>query len=128
VVFVPAGFGDWPAVAALASGFVAKEVVVGSLGQSYAAVGAAGTPTGQQATNVSLGTRLQESFGASSGGHGPAAALAYLVFVLAYTPCLATLVEQRRLFGWRPTAAAMGLQLTLAWLLAVMVFQIGRLL
>ncbi|MBI1758099.1 MAG: ferrous iron transport protein B [Actinobacteria bacterium] len=122
-VFAPAGFGDWPAVAALASGFVAKEVVVGSLGQSYAAAGTPGRPE-----SASLASRLRESFDVSSGGHGPAAALAFLVFVLAYTPCLATLAEQRRLFGWRPTVAAMGLQLALAWLLAVAAFQIGRLL
>ncbi|MGO1315529.1 MAG: ferrous iron transporter B, partial [Cellulomonadaceae bacterium] len=35
-VFAPAGFDDWRASAALVTGFVAKEVVVGSFAQSYA--------------------------------------------------------------------------------------------
>jgi ferrous iron transport protein B len=51
-----------------------------------------------------------------------------MVFVLAYTPCLATMAEQARLFGWRWTAGAVAAQLVLAWLLAVTVFQVGRLL
>src|SRR5680860_1841447 len=48
-----------------------------------------------------------------------------MVFVLAYTPCVAALAEQRRLFGWRPTASALVAQLATAWALAVMVFQVG---
>ena len=34
-VFAPAGFDDWHASAALMTGFVAKEVVVASMAQSY---------------------------------------------------------------------------------------------
>jgi ferrous iron transport protein B len=114
----PAGFGNAHAAAALITGFVAKEVVVGSFAQSFA-VDASGDPHGD------LATRLRASFDESSGGHGPAAALAFMVLVLAYTPCVATLAEQRRLFGWRPTAGAVGAQLAVAWLLAVLVFQVG---
>jgi ferrous iron transport protein B len=51
-----------------------------------------------------------------------------MVFVLAYTPCLATMAEQARIFGRRWTAAAVGAQLLLAWVLSVAAFQIGRLL
>jgi ferrous iron transport protein B len=119
-VLAPAGFGNDHAAAALMTGFVAKEVVVGSFAQSYAVVGpGSGAPAG------SLGERLRQSFEKSSGGHGGAAALAFMVFLLAYTPCVAALAEQRRLFGWRPTASALTAQLTGAWLLAVLVFQAG---
>ena len=118
--FTLAGFGNDHAAAALMTGFVAKEVVVGSFAQSYAVV-EPGNPTG---TN-SLGERLRASFADSSGGHGGAAALAFMVFLLAYTPCVATLAEQRRLFGWRPTASAVTAQLAGAWVLAVLVFQVG---
>jgi ferrous iron transport protein B len=118
--FTPAGFGNDHAAAALMTGFVAKEVVVGSFAQSYAVV-EPGNPTG---TN-SLGERLRASFADSSAGHGGAAALAFMVFLLAYTPCVATLAEQRRLFGWRPTASALTAQLAGAWVLAVLVFQVG---
>ena len=51
-----------------------------------------------------------------------------MVFVLAYLPCLATLAEQRRLYGFRWTAAAAGAQLAGAYGLAILVFQVGRLL
>ena len=116
----PAGFGNDHAAAALMTGFVAKEVVVGSFAQSYAVAKPA-----DAARAGSLGEQLRTSFNESSGGHGGAAALAFMVFVLAYTPCVAALAEQRRLFGWRPTVSALGVQLAGAWLLAVMVFQVG---
>ena len=119
-ILSPAGFGNDHASAALITGFVAKEVVVGSFAQSYAVA-----EPGDAARAGSLGDRLRESFATSSGGHGAAAAAAFLVFVLAYTPCVATLAEQRRLFGWRPTLGAVSAQLVTAWLLAVLVFQIG---
>ena len=116
----PAGFGNDHAAAALMTGFVAKEVVVGSFAQSYAVA-----DPGDVAGAGSLGERLRASFDDSSGGHGGAAALAFMVFVLAYTPCVAALAEQRRLFGWRPTVSALGVQLFAAWALAVLVFQVG---
>ena len=122
-VFTPAGFGNDHAAAALMTGFVAKEVVVGSFAQSYA-VAEPGNSSGAQ----SLGERLRSSFAESSGGHGGAAALAFMVFLLAYTPCVAALAEQRRLFGWRPAASALTAQLAGAWVLAVLVFQVGSLL
>jgi ferrous iron transport protein B len=119
-VLAPAGFGNDHAAAALITGFVAKEVVVGSFAQSYAVAKPA-----DAARAGGLGEQLRVSFDESSGGHGGAAALAFMVFVLAYTPCVATLAEQRRMFGWRPTASAVLAQLAGAWVLAVLVFQVG---
>ena len=119
-VLAPAGFGNDHAAAALMTGFVAKEVVVGSFAQSYAVAKPA-----DAAQSGSLGEQLRASFDESSGGHGGAAALAFMVFVLAYTPCVAALAEQRRLFGWRPTSSALVVQLVTAWALAVLVFQVG---
>jgi ferrous iron transport protein B len=119
-VLAPAGFGNDHASAALITGFVAKEVVVGSFAQSYAVA-----KPGDAARPGSLGEQLRASFDESSGGHGGAAALAFMVFVLAYTPCVAALAEQRHLFGWRPMVSALGAQLVGAWLLAVLVFQVG---
>ena len=116
----PAGFGNDHAAAVLMTGFMAKEVVVGSFAHSYA-VSAPDDP----ARAGSLGERLRASVDKSSGGHGGAAEMAFMVFVLAYTPCVAALAEQRRLFGWRPTASAVVVQLATAWVLAVLVFQLG---
>jgi len=119
-VLAPAGFGNDKAAAALITGFVAKEVVVGSFAQSYAVA-----EPGDPARAGSLGEKLRQSFDQSSGGHGGAAALAFMVFVLAYTPCVAALAEQKRLFGWRPVISALVVQLCAAWVFAVLVFQVG---
>ena len=119
-VLAPAGFGNDKAAAALVTGFVAKEVVVGSFAQSYAV-----DEPDDPSQAGSLGEKLRASFDDSSGGHGGAAALAFMVFVLIYTPCVAALAEQKRLFGWRPTLTALAVQLGGAWMLAVAVFQVG---
>ena len=121
--FGPAGFGDWHASAALMTGFVAKEVVVGSMAQTYA-VAEPEDPT----LPGDLGTQLRATFDRTSGGAPGAAALAFMVFVLAYTPCVATMAEQARLFGKRWMLASVAGSLVLAWVLSVAVFQVGRLL
>ena len=125
-VFTPAGFGDWHASAALITGFVAKEVVVGSMSQSYNVAGG-DDATEQRQGEGTLGARLRESFDVSSGGHGRAAAAAFLLFVLAYTPCLATVAELKRQYGFRTMLQTVGLSLTVAYVLAVVAFQLLRL-
>ena len=75
----------------------------------------------------SLPQLVTESFEKSAGDAAPVAAYAFLVFVLTYTPCMATVAEQARQIGGKLTAAAVGVQLVSAWILAVAVFQIGRL-
>jgi ferrous iron transport protein B len=76
----------------------------------------------------SLGDALKVSFTESSGGYPIPAVLAFLVFLLAYTPCVATLAAQRREVGLRWTLTGIAVQLTIAWTVAVLVFQVGRLL
>ncbi|WP_435300376.1 ferrous iron transport protein B [Timonella sp. A28] len=119
-IFEPAGFNDWHATAALITGFVAKEAVVGTLATTYG-IDEPADPT--QAPT--LDEKLRTTFQQSSGGEGNAAALAYMVFCLVYTPCLVTVAEQRRLFGTRFTVAAVGAALVGGWVLAVVVFQIA---
>jgi ferrous iron transport protein B len=112
VLFTPTGFADWHAVGALIVGFVAKEAVISSWAQTYPA-------------SVDLADAVRADFVLSSGGHPQAAALAFLVFLLAYTPCVATLATQRREIGGRWTAVGVAMQFSMAWLLAVLVFQVG---
>ncbi len=123
-VFAPAGFDDWHASAALMTGFVAKEVVVGSLGQSYAIN--SGNEDEQQQGEGTLGEAIRHSFDESSGGHGRAAAVAFLLFTLAYTPCLATVAELKRQFGRKIAWQTVGLGLVTAYILAVLAFQTLR--
>lgn len=125
-VFAPAGFDDWHASAALITGFVAKEVVVGSMSQSYHA-DEPDDATSQQAGEGTLGQKLCASFDQSSHGHGKAAAIAFLLFTLAYTPCLATVAEMRRQFGTKVAARSVLLSLAVAYVIAIIAFQTLRL-
>ncbi len=120
-VFAPAGFDDWHASAALITGFVAKEVVVGSMNQSYA-IENSDDDTG----GAVLGESIRADFDRSSGGHGRAAAMAFMLFVLSYTPCLATVAEMKRQYGWRVAARGVGLGLAVGYVLAVVSFQLLR--
>ena len=119
-VFAPAGFGTWETTSALIVGFVAKEAVISSWAQTYSAEEPSDTE--QPGT---LGEFVRADFEESSGGHTTAAVWAFLVFLLAYTPCVATLAAQRREIGARWTAFGIAMQLTVAWTAAVLIFQIG---
>ncbi len=119
-VFAPAGFDDWHASAALVTGFVAKEAVVATTAQTYSA---------EEPQDVhqagALGAGLRDTFDRTSHGHTIAAVLAFMIFLLAYTPCMTTVAAQRAEIGTRATLIGIGMQLVVAWLLAVVVFQVG---
>lgn len=121
-VFAPAGFGSWESASTLVVGFVAKEAVISSWAQTYAV-----DEPEESAEPGDLGSAVMQTFTESSGGHPIPAALAFMVFLMAYTPCVATLAAQWREIGGKWTVFGIGLQLATAWLLAVAVFQIGKL-
>lgn len=154
-VFAPLGFGDWQATGALIPGFIAKEVVIGTLGQIYlgeqaAAPKALGLLTGAQEALVGTWTAIKSSLAAlpsvialPSLGAGdtsqktplatalasaftPAGALAYLVFVLLYTPCIATVGAIQAEHGRRIAWITVAYQLGTAWLAGFIVYQIAR--
>lgn len=77
------------------------------------------------AVDSRLSTEIHLSFEASSGGHGALAALSFLVFVLLYTPCVATAAAERHELGTRWMWTSLLGQLALAWVMAFMVFQGG---
>jgi ferrous iron transport protein B len=58
----------------------------------------------------------------------PLQALAFLVFVLLYVPCIATVGALRHEFGWRWAGLSLGLNLAAPWLAATLVYQGGKLL
>ena len=80
-IFSPIGI-DWRGSVALLTGFVAKEIVVSTMGILYAA--------DERENSEALKNALLSS------GMTPSAALAMMVFVLLYMPCLATLAAIRR--------------------------------
>jgi ferrous iron transport protein B len=62
------------------------------------------------------------------GAFTPLSAVAFLVFVLLYVPCMATVGAMRQEFGGRWALYQIGYTLALAWVAAVIVYQGGLLL
>ena len=122
-VFAPAGFDSWSLTGPLVTGFVAKETLISTWAQTYAVEDVTDDAPEEQAESP-LASHIRADFDAASGAHGLAAVWAYMVFLLAYTPCVATVAAQRREIGWKWTLIGFALQLGSAWILAVGVFQV----
>ncbi len=71
---------------------------------------------------------VKDGFEASSGGHGALAAVAFMVFVLIYTPCMVAVAAERQELGMNWTWVSIIGQFVLAWLMAFVIFQGGKLL
>ncbi len=111
--FEPLGI-EWRGGIALLSGFVAKEIVVSTLGVLY--------PSKEGQASQNLTNALRES------GMTPSSALAMMVFVLLYLPCLGTVAAIRRETGsTRWMLFSIGYSTSVAWLMAFIVYQGGRL-
>jgi ferrous iron transport protein B len=156
----PIGFGTWEAASSLLTGVIAKEIVVGTMGEIYAPE--ASEPAG---TTPTLGEDLKEivvSFaGAAKAAAGnvvatfgvasisfedeepgasplkdavaraftPLTALGFMVFVLLYMPCVVVAIAMRQEFGgWKWFGVAFAYQTALAWGMAFIIYQGGRLL
>ena len=82
----------------------------------------------EESEPTALMSAVEASFNESSGGHGALASVAYMAFVLLYTPCMvAVAVEFKELgakWGWLSIFG----QLAVAWLVAFLIFQGGLLL
>ena len=109
----------------------ARDTLVG-LGQASLDAGKAfldaltpGIPLFPHAEDTGNQTALSRAL---RGAFPPLSALAFLVYVLLYTPCVATVAAQAQEYGWRWAVGSVGLGLSVAWALATGVFQIGRLL
>lgn len=122
-VFEPAGFGSWSISGTLMTGFVAKEAVISSWAQTYQLDDVTDADPEEQATSP-LAKAVRQDFEQASGGHSVAAVWAFMVFLLAYTPCVATLAAQKREIGMKWMLAGVGIQLVSAWVLAIIVFNV----
>ena len=109
-VIEPLGF-DWKLGIGLLSGVGAKELVVSTLGVLYT--------NDTEADTVSLRERIPIT---------PLVAFCYMVFVLIYFPCIATLVAIKQESGsWRWAIFAALYTTLLAWVIAFAIYQIGSL-
>lgn len=115
-VMKPLGL-DWRASVALLSGAAAKEIVVSTLGVLYSVDDA-------ESDGASLSAHL-----IASGNYSRAAALAMMIFVLLYFPCIATVAAiAQEAGGWRWALFSVVYNTLLAWVVAFAAFHIGTLL
>jgi ferrous iron transport protein B len=113
----PLGF-DWKMGIGLVSGVGAKELIVSTLGVLYADQEIDGTVESEAQIAAALQTVTT-----------PAAALAYMIFVLIYFPCLATLIAIKKETGRWSWAIFTALYTTLlAWVMAFAVYKVALLL
>ncbi len=141
-VLEPLGF-DWKMGVGILSGIGAKELVVSSLGVMYSAEEAEYEESGNLAatsdshlqddratsevrqTEDSGDTMLQRAL---QRAMTPASALAFMVFVLLYFPCIATFVAiKQEAGGWKWAIGSAVYTVILAWVMAFIVYRIALL-
>ena len=124
-VLEPLGF-DWRMGVGILSGIGAKELVVSSLGVMYSADEAeyeasgavAVAPPEQEETGDTMLQRALQRF------MTPASALAFMVFVLLYFPCIATFVAiKQEAGGWKWAIGSAVYTIVLAWVMAFIVYR-----
>ena len=109
-VMRPLGF-DWRMNVCILTGLPAKEAIVSTMGILY---------------HQNSDTQLEESLRANPF-FTPVKAYAFLVFVLLYFPCVATIATLRREIGRGWALFTVVHSIVLAWLMAFLVFQLGTL-
>ncbi|MHC1629294.1 MAG: ferrous iron transport protein B [Candidatus Nezhaarchaeales archaeon] len=107
IAFKPMGW-DWRASSALLIGFVAKEAVVSSMGVLYGV------------SEEGLTNAIARHF-------TPLSAYAYMLFVLIYVPCIATIAAIRSELGSKYAILALAYELALAYAIALIVTFVGHL-
>ena len=116
-VLAPAGLGYWQVAVALISGIAAKEVVVSSCSVLFG-IANINSAAGMGAMSAALGGM----------GFGALNAFSFMVFCLLYIPCAATLATiKKETNSWKWFGLAIVFQLAVAWIVSVLIFQIGSL-
>ncbi len=122
-LFVFHGFGNWEAGAAVLSGILAKESVVSTIGILYGMPDiSAEAEDAVETAETMLGTGMGAAF-------TPLSAFAFMIFSQLYTPCitaLGTIKKEAGGFKWMVFAAVY--MFALAWVVSLLVYQIGSLL
>lgn len=162
-VLEPLGFGNWAAASSLVAGVIAKEIVVGTMGEIYvpkaeegkkeapslkeelkeigtsfadatrtsflnvfSAFGITSISTEESAEKASERTALRDVL---KKQFSPLAAYAFITFVLLYMPCVIVAIAMRQEFGtWKWFGISFIYQMVLAWGVAALIYQGGKLL
>lgn len=154
-VFQPVGFGTWEAASSLITGVIAKEIVVGTMGEIYVPKKEEEkkeTPTfGEDikeiavsffdAVKKAVSTLLylpqkedpEEDQGslkdALRSQFTPLSSFSFMAFVLIYMPCIVVIAAMKQEFGgWKWAGVTVAYSTTLAWVVALIIYQGGKLL
>ncbi|MDD2424201.1 MAG: ferrous iron transport protein B [Candidatus Cloacimonetes bacterium] len=109
---------NWPSSVALITGLFAKEAIVGTM-QSLYSESEMSMEMSETKENKPLKLNIQERFG------GWKAALAYLLFIVLYSPCAATLTMLFKEHGIHWTIFTFFYLNILAWVIAMVFYQIA---
>ncbi len=159
----PIGFGNWEAASSLVSGLIAKEIVVGTMGEIYVQkaddsdkkeiptltddlkeigtsfAAAAKDAAGNVISTFGIASMSSEESakekeertslrGEIKNQFTPLSAYAFITFVLLYMPCVVVAIAMRQEFGtWKWFGIAFAYQMVLAWVVAFMIYQGGKL-
>lgn len=124
-VFRPQGF-DWKLDVGLVAGVGAKEIVASTMGVLYSHDDSFSDDDSFEASDSEKYTILRRKMLAD--GLTPLSAYAFLLFVLLYFPCIATIAAIKGETGsWRWALFAAGYTTVLAWVVSAAVYQIGSL-
>lgn len=118
-ILSPLGF-DWKMSVSLMTGMAAKEVVVSTLSILY---------TGESDDEQALTEQLRQDRNADGEPvFTPLVALSFMLFVLIYFPCIATVSAIVNESGsWKWGLFVIGYTCLLAWIVSCLVFQVGQL-
>lgn len=122
-LFTLQGFDTWEAGAAILSGIMAKETVVATIGILYGA-GDVSTEAEDAADTAStmMQTGMATAFTSLS-------AFAFMVFSQLYTPCVTALgTIKKEAGGWKWVGFSAVYQFVIAWVVSLLVYQVGRML
>ena len=123
-MFRPQGF-DWKLDVSLLAGVGAKEIVASTMGVLYAGDDSFANDDNYSG-NTEKYTHLRQQM--LSDGISPLSAYCYLLFVLLYFPCIATIAAIKNESGsWRWALFAAFYTTALAWIVSAAVYQVGSL-
>ena len=124
-VFTPQGF-NWKLDVSLLAGVGAKEIVASTIGVLYSGDDSFGDDD-EFSDDSERYTHLRQQM--LRDGITPLSAYAYLIFILLYFPCIATIVAIKNETGsWRWATFAATYTTVVAWIVSLAVYQIGSLL
>ena len=114
-VFVPLGFGTWKPTVAVFTGLIAKENVVATFGVLYNFVG-------------ELSENGDEIWGLVAADFTAISAYSFMIFNLLCAPCFAAMgAIKREMNNWKWTLGAIGYMCGFAYIISLIVYQIGGL-